>query len=115
MVASANLPFGRGRRFGANWNRAVDAILGGWQLSGTSTAYSGAPMTIETSVPNLNLGGSARPNRISEGRLAADAYPGKKGVDFPWYDLGAFESVPCYVEAGDSPPAGGVTASAHGF
>jgi hypothetical protein len=115
MVANANLPFGKGRRFGANWNRAVDAILGGWQISGTSTAYSGAPMTIETAVPNLNLGGSARPNRISEGRVAADAFPGKKGVDFPWYDLGAFESVPCYVEAGGSPPAGCLTESAHGF
>ena len=115
MVANANLPFGRGRRFGANWNRAVDAILGGWQLSGTSTAYSGSPITVETAVPNLNLGGSSRPNRLSEGSVAADAFPGKKGVDFPWYDLGAFESVPCYVAEGESAPAGCLTESAHGF
>jgi hypothetical protein len=45
----------------------------------------------------------------------ADAAPGKKGVDFPWYDLTAFESVPCYVEAGASPPAGCLTSSQYGF
>src|SRR5690606_38411627 len=29
------IPVGRGRRFGANWNRAVNAILGNWEFSGT--------------------------------------------------------------------------------
>jgi hypothetical protein len=115
MVSSANMPFGKGRRWGSNWGAVADAVLGGWQLSGTAAAYSGSPITIEPTVPNLNLGGSARPNRIREGRVAADAAPGKKGVDFPWYDLTAFESVPCYVEAGASPPAGCLTSSQYGF
>ena len=64
--------------------------------------------------PNLDLGGSARPNRIRNGAVSDDAHPGKKGVDFPWYDLSAFEGVPCYVAAGAAAPAG-CTSSQYGF
>ena len=42
-------PFGHGRKFGANWNRAVDAVLGGWQLGGIATAHGGFPLTIKMS------------------------------------------------------------------
>ena len=37
------MPFGRGRKFFGNSNGAVDAILGGWQLSGIYRWNSGAP------------------------------------------------------------------------
>jgi len=49
LVAAQNfdIPFGRGRRYGQNLNRAVDAILGGWNISGTTTFYSGLPFTPE--------------------------------------------------------------------
>lgn len=35
------LPFGKGRRFGANMGRAADALLGGWSLSGIYQYISG--------------------------------------------------------------------------
>ncbi|HTW48579.1 MAG TPA: carboxypeptidase regulatory-like domain-containing protein [Acidobacteriaceae bacterium] len=41
-----HLPFGRGRKFGSNWSRAMDEALGGWQLSGDAILYSGFPMTM---------------------------------------------------------------------
>lgn len=41
-----HMPFGRGMRFGSNWNRAVDEALGGWQLSGDAILYSGFPITM---------------------------------------------------------------------
>ena len=28
------LPFGRGRRMGNNWNRGMDAVAGGWEMAG---------------------------------------------------------------------------------
>jgi hypothetical protein len=37
------MPFGRGRRFFGNANKTVDAILGGWQLSGIYRWNSGVP------------------------------------------------------------------------
>jgi hypothetical protein len=40
------LPFGRGRKFGSSWNRAVDLFLGGWQVQGIGQLQSGRPLTI---------------------------------------------------------------------
>jgi hypothetical protein len=57
------LPFGRGKQFGNNWNRLGDAILGGWQLNGIVTLQSGLPLAFNTNPATLNaLGGRQRPN-----------------------------------------------------
>ena len=41
-----DLPFGRNRAVGAHWNRAVDTILGGWQIAGDGYLQSGRPITL---------------------------------------------------------------------
>jgi hypothetical protein len=41
-----DLPFGRGRSFAGHVNRALDAAIGGWQLSGLFRWTSGFPYTI---------------------------------------------------------------------
>jgi hypothetical protein len=40
------LPFGRGQRFGSSANKFVDAIFGGWSLSGIFHWTSGLPFTM---------------------------------------------------------------------
>ena len=40
------LPFGRGKRFGASMNRALDAVVGGWQTNGILTLRTGQPLTV---------------------------------------------------------------------
>ena len=40
------LPFGRGRRFGAEWHGFVDAFIGGWQLQGIYQWQSGRPIDL---------------------------------------------------------------------
>jgi hypothetical protein len=45
------LPFGHGRRFMSNANGALDAIIGGWQLSGINTTQAGTPFNL-TYTPN---------------------------------------------------------------
>ena len=40
------LPFGRGRAFGSNASRAVDGVLGGWQLTGLFRWTSGFPVSL---------------------------------------------------------------------
>jgi hypothetical protein len=37
------LPFGRGKRFGSNWNTIANGILGGWQTTGIFRWNSGLP------------------------------------------------------------------------
>jgi hypothetical protein len=39
------LPFGRGKRWGGDWSPAVDAILGGWDISGINMVTSGEMVT----------------------------------------------------------------------
>ena len=89
------LPVGNGRRFLRNMRGVSQAVLGGWQLSSTTIAYSGQPLTVRAANVDINAGESVRPNRVGHGYLPSDAYPGLKGVDFPWFDLSAFERVPC--------------------
>ncbi len=43
LAQNYDIPFGRGRKWGANANRFVDALLGGWNISGITTFYSGLP------------------------------------------------------------------------
>ncbi|HEY2467536.1 MAG TPA: carboxypeptidase-like regulatory domain-containing protein [Terracidiphilus sp.] len=40
------LPFGRGKQFGSNWNRLTDEVLGGWQFSTNVQLNSGYPLTM---------------------------------------------------------------------
>ncbi len=43
LAQNYDIPFGHGRKWGANANRFVDAVLGGWNISGITTFYSGLP------------------------------------------------------------------------
>lgn len=55
LVISAlyDLPFGRGKKFGSNWNRPMELALGGWQFNGIYTLQSGMPF-------DLSEGGGAQ-------------------------------------------------------
>ena len=51
LVVSAlyEVPFGRGRKFGASTPAWLDGIAGGWQVNGIVTVQSGTPLTISAS------------------------------------------------------------------
>ncbi len=80
------LPFGKGRKFGANMNRAADWIVGGWEISPIFTWQGGLGLTINQA-QILNLGGErrSRPNRIANGSLPES----QRNVD-RWFDTTAF-------------------------
>jgi hypothetical protein len=58
------LPFGRGKKFGAGWARPVDYVAGGWQMGGSFSAHSGFPLTIKTTDRSGTLARSARADVI---------------------------------------------------
>jgi hypothetical protein len=63
------LPFGKGRRFGNDWNRAADLVLGGWQVTGIHSLQSGLGLTANLGGASvLNIGGErrARPNLVGD-------------------------------------------------
>lgn len=53
VSAMYELPFGRGRVYGSNINRATDAVLGGWQLGGIVNARTGLPIDIRITRPDI--------------------------------------------------------------
>jgi hypothetical protein len=58
----AELPFGRGKRLAGNAHGLVDAIIGGWQLSGLFRITSGLPFNVFNGFQwptNWQLGGNA--------------------------------------------------------
>jgi hypothetical protein len=57
------LPFGRGRHFLSDANRATDILLGGWQLNSITTLRSGVPINIVSNSGN-SLYPGLRPNLI---------------------------------------------------
>jgi hypothetical protein len=48
------LPFGRGKRWGNEWNRIADFFLGGFQLGGVLRRYSGRPFTVFSGANTLS-------------------------------------------------------------
>jgi hypothetical protein len=41
------LPVGKGRKFGSQWNRAIDSVLGGWEIDTIHTANTGLPVNVQ--------------------------------------------------------------------
>jgi len=72
------LPFGRSRRFGSNWNRVADGILGGWHVANILTVRTGLPLNVTLTSTGVNPangqsykfyslnGGTLRPNRVGD-------------------------------------------------
>jgi hypothetical protein len=60
-----DLPFGKGRNFGDSWHPAVNAILGGWNVSNIIGTHTGFPITITAADRSLqNPRGAGRPDTI---------------------------------------------------
>lgn len=62
---SYELPIGKGRLIGNNWNTAVNAVLGGWAANSIVSLHTGFPITITTTDLSLqNPRGAAHPDAI---------------------------------------------------
>jgi hypothetical protein len=75
-----NVPFGKGLKFGSGSSKAVDLILGGWNVNYTVGAHGGFPVTILATTQNTNSGRSPR-NNVRANRYAVQADPATRTVD----------------------------------
>jgi Carboxypeptidase regulatory-like domain len=83
------LPVGKGKQFGSDMNRVVDAVVGGWSVSPILTLHSGFPMALRTNASDPTNTGSRglRPdcNGTNDvyGRSPA---PANTGGGYLWFD-----------------------------
>jgi hypothetical protein len=83
--AVGELPFGKGKMFGSSWNRAVDAVLGGWQANGILTLASGVPLVFGTANNNsYTFGGGQHPDVVGDPVLSSG-----KSI-YQWFNTAAF-------------------------
>ena len=100
LVVSYNyeLPFGTNKMIGQGWNKAVNAVLGGWQWSGILTAKSGLPLSINPATNNTGgFGFNQRPDLVS----GVNPVPQDQSITH-WINPAAF-SQPAAFTFGDSP------------
>jgi hypothetical protein len=93
------LPVGRDRKFGHDWSGPMNAVLGGWMLSGSGSWQSGNFLTITTGVSETPTGATA--NNVSRADLIGN--PALSG-DRPraeqvrqWFNTSAF-ALPAFVD-----------------
>jgi hypothetical protein len=84
------LPFGRGKRIGANAPRVLNRMISGWQFSGAGTLESGNPLSFSVTPNTTNaLGGGQRTN--STGVSAhRDSYQNKSDMLGRYFDTAQF-------------------------
>jgi hypothetical protein len=60
-----DLPFGRGQSLGGNWNKPLNAVLGGWQINAITSQHNGFPLSPTTQNTSQSGSNSLRPNIVS--------------------------------------------------
>ena len=94
-VASAiyRLPFGKGRSFGKDWNGAVEAIAGNWNITSIATFSTGVPFDVTgpntTGFNNI----THRANRLCDGR-SDELEDNVRTNGLKWFDTGCFAAPP---------------------
>ncbi|NWG14578.1 MAG: TonB-dependent receptor, partial [Acidobacteria bacterium] len=83
-----NLPFGTNQKWGHG--AVANALLGGWQVNGIFSSYTGTPFTVTSSGASLNAPGNSQ---VADQVKANVAKLGGIGNNNPWLDPLAFRAV----------------------
>lgn len=82
------LPIGRGRKFGHDMNRAADALIGGWQVSGIITEHGGYPLTISAGDASQTNSRGSRANCIAPPHVSGTLNAATGG--YQWFDPNSY-------------------------
>ena len=78
-----DLPIGRGKKFGGGMNAVEDAVVGGWEVTGITTAQSGFPLSIGASGNSASVyGGNQHADLTGVGLKTAGCGGIKAGSPF---------------------------------
>jgi hypothetical protein len=96
LVASYvyQLPVGRGKHFGSNFNRLTDSVIGGWEVSQIASFKQGIPISVSGS-DIASYGGTPRPDVVENVHVANPTI-------HEWFNTAAFAYAP-YGTFGTAP------------
>jgi len=77
------VPVGKGMKFGGHMNKAADAVIGGWQVSGIYSLHTGFPFTITASDVSGTGARSARANCLASGIVYGEQNAAQGG--YQWF------------------------------
>lgn len=86
--ATYQLPFGRGQKWGSGSSGFVNALIGGWQMSGLVGYNTGQPLRVGVNTPFYPLWGNFFPNFHPSGAygpFSPSAYNGLEALNNPNY------------------------------
>lgn len=86
--ATYDLPFGRNRKYAKDMNKAVDAIVGGWQINGIVSLHTGFPLTISANDASGTSSRGSRANCIAPARVFGRQNSPQGG--YQWFDPNAY-------------------------
>jgi hypothetical protein len=90
------LPIGRQQWIGGHMNRAVDAIVGGWNISALVSEQSGQPLAIPMASPRLQ-DGNQRPNVLCGGGMGISSNQAA-------INQTPYLNINCFADPGDQIP-----------
>jgi hypothetical protein len=103
MSWNYELPFGRGKKFGARMHPVLDRIIGGWQANGINTYRSGTLIAVGGGTQLPLFGGGNRPNWISANVRSAVPMSSFDPARDRYLNIDAF-SQPAPFTFGNAPP-----------
>jgi Carboxypeptidase regulatory-like domain len=90
------LPVGKGKKVGANFNAVTNAVLGGWQVTGVSTFKAGFPISVVGGANNTSsFGGNQRPDVVGNPTASQPSLQ-------RWFNISAFQQ-PAPFTFGNAP------------
>jgi hypothetical protein len=83
------IPFGRGKPYGASMNRVVQTLLGNWQINAILTLRTGVPYTLRSSGCHAIGNGGCSPDFIGSG-TNYNAAPSGGRTPSEWFDTSMY-------------------------
>jgi hypothetical protein len=84
-----DIPFGHGRTFGNNINKALDTVAGGWQVAGILSLHTGFPLTVGANDASNTGGRGPRADCIAPADVLG-SQDSSVGNGYQWYSPSGF-------------------------
>jgi hypothetical protein len=88
---SYELPFGKGKPIGNNWNGPMNYVFGGWKFNSIDTFQSGSPFSVNSGTNTEGSGGGTQ-----RANVIGDFHPAHQDPSF-WFDPAAFTAPATYT------------------